>query len=104
MKYKIEFTHSASQDLEYAFLYYENESAGLGWEFRNEIALCIEKIIDDSVSYQVYFNNIRKIFVTRFPYLLYFIKDELHDKIVVGAVLHEKRSPELIKKKLGVWM
>ena len=43
MKYEVVLTNKAYDDLQLAFDWYENERAGLGWEFRNEFALCIEK-------------------------------------------------------------
>lgn len=102
MNYEIEFTRSANEDLENAFSWYENERVGLGWEFRNEVALCIEKITNDKIRYQIYYADIHKIFITRFPYLLYFKKYEPEKKIVIGAVLHEKRNSDTIKQHLGL--
>ena len=101
MSYEIAFTFSAENDLQLAFDWYESESHGLGWEFRNEVALCIEKIIVDRVSYQIYFADVHKIFVSRFPYLIYYRKDEKRKKIVIAAVLHERRSPQEISKRLS---
>ncbi len=100
MIYEIIFSLTAETDLHLAFEWYEKESHGLGWEFRNEIALCLEKITDDRVSYQIYFDDIHKIFVARFPYLIYYRKNESQKKIVIAAVLHERRNPEEIKKRL----
>ncbi len=71
MKYEIVFTQQAHSDLELAFAWYENERAGLGWEFRNEIALSVEKISDERVSYQIYIGAVRKISMARFLYHLY---------------------------------
>src|SRR5688500_12608055 len=99
MKYDIVFTFSAGIDLQLAFDWYENEMPGLGWEFRNEIALCIEKIIDDRVSYQIYLKDTHKIFVARFPYIIYYRKDESHRRVVIAAVLHERRNPDDIKAR-----
>ncbi len=74
MKYEIVFTQQAYSDLELAFAWYENERAGLGWEFRNEIALAVDKISDERVSYQIYSGAARKIQMARFPYHLYYKK------------------------------
>lgn len=100
MSYEINFTLAAELDLKLAFDWYEKESVGLGWEFRNEIALCIEKITDDRVSYQVYIHDIHKIGVARFPYIIYYRKNEISKRILIGAVLHERRNPEEIKMRL----
>ena len=81
MKYEIVFTQSAYNDLQLGFEWYEKERVGLGWEFRNEIALCIEKITDDRVSYRSFSGSIRKITVGRFPYIIYF-KKHLGKKVI----------------------
>lgn len=102
MKYNILFTGSAEKDMQDSFKWYENESIGLGWEFRNEIAICITRILDDTVSFQIYFGEIRKIAIERFPYLIYYKKDEQLKKIVIGAILHERRNPNTINQHLGL--
>ncbi len=100
MKYEILFTQPAYHDLQLAFDWYENERAGLGWEFRNEIALSLEKINDDRVSYRAFAGAVRKIPLQRFPYIVYFKKYESKKMIVIAAVLHERRNPEEIRKRI----
>lgn len=100
MQYEIVFTRQAHSDLELAFAWYENERTGLGWEFRNEIALCIDKLADERVSYPVYFGAVRKLHVARFPYLLYYKKYPRKKIIAVAAVLHERRNPDEIRKRM----
>ena len=82
MNCKILFTPSAEEDLQNAFTWYENESPGLGWEFRNEIALCTEKITNHTVSYQIYIGEIHKIAVARFPYIIYYRTNDLKEEIL----------------------
>ena len=48
----------------------------------------------------VFAGAVRKIPVTRFPYIIYFKKFLRKCLIVVGAVLHERRNPEEIKKRV----
>lgn len=100
MRYEVVFTLPAHHDLELAFKWYENERAGLGWEFRNEVALCIEKISDDRVGYRKFAGTIRVFPVGRFPYTIYFKKFLRKKTIVIAAVLHERRNPDAIQKRL----
>ncbi len=99
MKYEVVFTPPAYNDLQLAFAWYEQERAGLGWEFRNEIALCVEKITKDTVGYRKVKGAVRKLPVSRFPYIIYFRKYLRKKVIVVAAVLHERRNPEEIRKR-----
>ena len=100
MRYEIIFTSPAYNDMQLAFDWYERERAGLGWEFRNEIALCVEKINDDTVSYRKFAGMVRKIPVARFPYFIYFKKYLRKKVIVIAAVLHERRNPEEIERRI----
>jgi hypothetical protein len=75
--------------------------AHLGQEFREEVRVTIDKLIDNPVDYQVYTGKIRKIKLDRFPYSVYYEKDEIKNTIVIFAVLHFKRNPDDIKALLG---
>jgi len=100
MNYEIVFTRSADSDLEDAFKWYESMKPLLGWEFREKLSNCIEKIIDDRVDHQIYSGNIRKIKLQRFPYKVYYIKDIQQRQIIVLAVFHVKMNPAEIKMRL----
>lgn len=100
MNYDIVFTRAADNDLEDAFKWYESQKPLLGWEFREKLSACIERIEDDRVDYQIYFNNIRKIKLPRFPYKVYYIKDTQVRQIIVLALFHMKMDPKEIKRKL----
>jgi plasmid stabilization system protein ParE len=98
MSYSVLFTPSADVDLEDAFKWYESQKPLLGWEFRENVSHCIDKIMNDRVDYQVYADAIRKIKLERFPYKLYYLKDSKEKEITVLALFHIKRNPEEIKK------
>ncbi len=77
MQDSVVFTNDAHADSEIAFMWYEKNKDGLGWEFRNEIFKTIAKISDVRVNWTKYFNDIRKIRLSRFPYTLYFMPKQL---------------------------
>lgn len=58
MKFKI--SRSATREIEKSKLWYENQSHGLGYKFKNDINNKLLRISDNPLSYKVEYNNIRK--------------------------------------------
>ena len=81
MNYNIVFTTQAEIDLKEAINWYEKKRDLLSWEYREDIRITIDKIIDDRIEYQMYSGNIRKIKLVKFPYNLYYLKDSAQMKI-----------------------
>jgi plasmid stabilization system protein ParE len=69
----------------------------VGKEFRDEARIAIDKLADEFVDYQIYFGKIRKTKLDRFPYYIYYERDEVKSQIVVIAIMHFKRNPDTIK-------
>lgn len=100
MSYKVLFTKPADKDLQDAIEWYEAKRVLLGWEFRDAVSNTIDKIMNDLIDYQIYYGNIRKIGLGRFPYTIYYIKDVTTRRIVVIAVFHQRRNVQDIKSIL----
>ena len=100
MNYKILFTTKADADIEDAFNWYENQKQFLGWELRDELSNCIDKIMNDKVDYQMVTDCIHKLRLNRFPYSLYYIKDLHKKQVTILALFHSKRNPLEIKELL----
>lgn len=63
----------------------------LGLEFLDELRAAYDRIADGLLKYQLLRSTIRRAFLKRFPYAVYF-SIEGH-VIVVAAVLHASRDP-----------
>lgn len=97
MSYQIIIRPEAENDIRDAFDWYEARSPGLGLEFVRCIDASFDIILESPVIYQHVYKNIRRALPQRFPYgIFYIIEDE---KIVVLAVLHAKRNPNLLKQR-----
>ena len=70
MKYRVIVRPEAEHDLKEAFSWYEDNRTGLGYDF----------------------------LIKRFPYKIIYLAEG--EKIVILAVIHGKRSPDLIKKRI----
>ena len=81
----------ADLDVAATFDWYEDEHAGLGREFLDELRATYDRVADGPLGYQHLRSGIRRALVRRFPYAVYFAAEG--DVIVLLAVLHVGRDP-----------
>jgi toxin ParE1/3/4 len=90
-KYEIQLQAEAVTDIQNAFDWYEEERAGLGSLFINELEISLGKISENPFFYSSVNNWARKIKVNRFPFLI--IYETERSAIIVNAVRHIRRRP-----------
>ncbi len=78
-------------DLAAAFDWYENEEAGLGQKFLEELRTTYDRIADGPLAYRDLRAGIRRALLRRFPYAVYFAVEG--NVVVVLAVLYVARDP-----------
>ena len=91
IEYRLVSEPSVDLDVEAACEWYENERAGLGIEFLDELRATYNRIADGPLKYQELRGGIHRALLRRFPYAVYFAIDG--DIVVVVAVLHASRDP-----------
>jgi plasmid stabilization system protein ParE len=91
IEYRLVSEPSVDLDVEAAYEWYENERAGLGIEFLDELRATYNRIADGPLKYQELRGGIRRALLRHFPYAVYFAIDG--DIVVVVAVLHASRDP-----------
>ncbi|MEK7285924.1 MAG: type II toxin-antitoxin system RelE/ParE family toxin [Nitrospirota bacterium] len=98
MNYKIIIRPEAENDLKETFSWYEDKRIGLGYDFLLQVDAGIRFIKrNPEVSLSGY-KETRRHIIKRFPYkIIYFVEEA---KIIVLAIIHGRRSPDLIKKRL----
>ncbi len=87
----------AEADLLEAYRWYEDKNPGLGKEFLDCVEAAMDLIERHPQLYQIVYKNIRRALVKRFPYGVFYITEK--NRIVVLAVLHAKRDPDIIKTR-----
>lgn len=98
MKYKVIVRPEAEEDLKEVFSWYEDNRTGLGYDFLLQVDAGINFIKRSPEIHPVEYKGTRKHLIKRFPYkIIYFIEEE---KIIVLAVLHGRRSPDLLKNRV----
>ena len=85
------FHPEAEEEMIASAVFYEAKSKGLGHKFLNEIARSLDLISSSPKTWPVFFDDIRRFLLQRFPFgLLYEIHD---DYIYIIAVMHLHREP-----------
>lgn len=88
---KIRFKAPAARDVERGFAWYEEQRAGLGAQFREELDKTLAAVAANPESNPVVRARIRRAVLRRFPYLVFYVVDQ---EIVVLACLHASRDPD----------
>jgi len=99
MKYKIIVTLEAEGDLKEAFAWYEDKRTGLGYDFLLQVDVGINFINRNPEIHRIEYKSTRKHVIKRFPYKIIYLVEE--EKIIILAVIHGKRKPDLIKKRVA---
>lgn len=81
----------ARQELDTAIDYYEEQEAGLGIEFAEEVYSSIQRLVEYPTAWTQISQNARRCLTNRFPYGIIYQKRE--DGILIVAVSHLHRKP-----------
>lgn len=98
MKYKVIIRPEAENDLKEAFSWYEDKRLGLGYDFLLQVDAALRFIERNPEIHSSEYKETRKHLIKRFPYKIIYLVEK--EKIIVLAVIHGKRSPDLIKKRI----
>lgn len=82
----------AEAEVEEAYRWYEERSAGLGTEFIRVVDAALEPIRRQPDLYPVKYKNARQVVLRRFPYSLYYIIQP-DASIEVTSCFHTSRNP-----------
>ncbi len=97
--YSIELSDDAISDYENAVAWYEAQKPGLGFDFTVRLAEVFEFIESAPETQRFLYENRRFAFVKQFPYKVYFMVEQVNVRVVVFAILHNKRNPQIWKKR-----
>jgi len=88
---KVRFLTLAQQELDDAVAWYNEQAAGLGYDFLDEVDRAVRRTVAFPMSCPEIEPGLRRCLLARFPYgLIYGMED---DSIVVVAVTHLHRLP-----------
>ncbi len=97
--YNLQLSDDAIADYESAVAWYEKQKSGLGFDFSVRLTETFEAIEAHPTAQRFLYENRRFAFVKKFPFIVYFLLDEINFRIIVFAILHEKRDQQVWKKR-----
>ena len=87
----------AETDIAEAFDYYESCRKNLGHDFLLAVEASLHKIQRNPLLYKEIHRQIRRVFINRFPYGIYFVI--IKSTLVVIGVIHARKNPRHWKKR-----
>lgn len=89
----VRIAQAAEEDLREAFLWYEDQQAGLGSKFEKAFRKSLTQIRENPKKFQIRYSTVRVCFLKNFPYGIHFTIDD--QQVLIAAVFHTSRNPRL---------
>lgn len=99
MTASIRLTLAAERDLTAAFVWYEEQSPGLGRRLVSQLEALLERIGEMPRQFPEVTSGYRRGLLHRFPYGVYFSVEP--NRVVIHAVLHLHRDPAHWRHRLS---
>ncbi len=93
--YKSIILPHAQQDIRGAALWYNMRSKGLGRRFTAEVREILRFIRQNPTAFQVRYDKVRTVVLNNFPYMVHYTVEESNKTVLVIAVFHTSRDPDL---------
>ena len=100
MSDKIQISLLAEIEIKAAQDWYEKQTTGLGEKFADEIKGSIDSLLNPISDHKRVFKNLRRILLHRFPYSVYYIRNENEKLIEIIAVLHNRQSHDRLEERI----
>lgn len=100
MSYSLFYFEEARLDVIAAKAWYEEQKDRLGRQFAKSIKTAILRIQSNPLAYGVRYKNVRIAHPKTFPYGIHFYIDESTSQIVIIAIVHNKRHPDVARKRI----
>ena len=100
--YQVVILKEAQLDLEAIIEWYEDQRIGLGETFFSRYRHTEALLADNPYLFQEHLLFVRRALISRTSYAIYYAVDEQSALVEVIAVLHQKRNPEALKKRINL--
>lgn len=95
MAYKIIVDPNAKRDIVESIDWYNKAREGLGFRFYEQVQATFKKIQNNPNSFVVRYKTSHTAIVKKFPFLVHYFIDSEIETIIVVAVLHTSRDPNI---------
>lgn len=100
MAYQLQYFDEVERDVRDAKNWLKEQKEGLEIEFAIAIFKIIERIVEQPELFALRYKNIRIAHPKKFQFNVYFYIDKPHKRVVIIAILHNKRNPKFVKKRI----
>ena len=87
----LHYTTRARDDLELAFVWYERQRRGLGYDFLDCVEAAVKSIVENPEMYRVVYSIFRGCVIKRFPFSVFYTIEDTD--IVVHSVFDNRQDP-----------
>ena len=87
----LRYTNRAKDDIELAFVWYERQRRGLGFEFLDCVESAVKLIIDKPNLYRNIYSDFKVCIIRRFPFSVFYTLEET--EIIIHAVFDNRQDP-----------
>ena len=95
--YRVIILPFAKLDIKEAALWYNSRQSGLGKRFTIHIREKVNYIKQDPHTVNIRYDEVRTAVLDVFPFIIHYIIDEAQKLIIITAVLHTSRNPDMWK-------
>jgi plasmid stabilization system protein ParE len=89
----------AKEDIREAARWYNQQSQGLGRRFTGEVRASIRFIKQNPDACSIRYDDVRVAVLKVFPFMIHYTIDHEYDMVIVSAVFHTSRDPEVWRKR-----
>lgn len=93
--YKAKLLPIAKLDIREAAFWYNEKLPGLGKRFTSEVREKTSFILKDPKASTTRYLNVRTAVLNKFPFMIHYTVDEANLIVLISAVLHTSRNPEI---------
>jgi mRNA-degrading endonuclease RelE of RelBE toxin-antitoxin system len=95
LNYKLKIDIDAFKDIQQASDWYELQLKGLGQRYKNQVKKQIYSLKKNPQLFSIKYNEIHCRKIEKFPFLIHYKINEELKTVIVYAVFHTSRSPEI---------
>lgn len=99
MKYTASIYSEAEEDIDSAFVWYEQKQIGLGDSLYNSLNNSVASICNNPFCCEEIYKDIRRFVIKKFPFGLYYRINVEQKEVQIIGVIHFKRNPKVLKKR-----
>lgn len=97
--YKSIILFLAKEDIREVAIWYNEKQKGLGKKFTVQVRDTIYLIKQNQKAYNVRYDDVRTAVLSVFPFMLHYTIDEKNKTIIISAILHTSRNPDIWKSR-----